>query len=69
MPLDKMQILEYTMKDGVFCPYCRSHNLDGTGDDHIENNEYYSGVVCHACGKHWTDVYKLNDIQEDEPEE
>ena len=58
--LAKEQKQEY-LKNPVNCPYCGSDDIEA---DCLEDDEY-RGVLCHVCGSHWIEVFKLVDIEED----
>jgi len=56
----------YIATGGTFCPYCGAADLSGWA---VEVDAGYASqpVSCDACGKHWTDVYRLVGIDLDGP--
>ena len=64
MPLSKSKIKEYISSGGNICPYCGGQNVEG-GERNSDDSITTQYVSCHDCGKSWTDIYKLIDIQED----
>ena len=65
MALTKVQKKKYLKKTGVRCPYCNSGDLNTIGS--LRSNKYGKAtqdVQCLGCGKMWTDVYTLSDIEE-----
>jgi DNA-directed RNA polymerase subunit RPC12/RpoP len=63
MGLTNRQKRKYIKTDGVQCPYCGSRHID-TG--RLEMDErVYQECRC-QCGKSWTDLYTLAEIEEAE---
>jgi len=54
---------EYYLKNhGISCPFCHSNELDS---DPIKYDlDPSANIRCGKCGKEWTDIYKLVDIEE-----
>jgi transposase-like protein len=57
------KIEEYVQSGGVFCPYCKSGNIEG-GSRETDSGIHTQTVTCLECKKQWTDVYKLTTIEE-----
>jgi len=55
---------EYLFKGGVFCPWCRSDQIEG-GDIDINRGIASQKMDCLECDKAWTDVYKLVEVREE----
>lgn len=53
--MDKDQFLK---EKGIYCPYCRSDNLDSL--------ECFDGeswqMICEDCGGEYTEVYEMIDV-------
>lgn len=60
--LSKQKIKTYISNNNV-CPYCGEENLSGDFFN-TEDGIATQTVVCADCGKEWTDIYKLVNIQE-----
>ena len=61
--LTEKQKAEYLKAGGVCCPYCGSGDICGS---HVEI-EYaccFQNIRCSTCGKEWTDIYKLVNVEE-----
>lgn len=56
---------DYLASGASKCPWCKSPNIEGTGDVDYDADWYSNHVVCNACGKEWEDVYTLSGIIED----
>ena len=52
----------YLEHSGLRCPFCHSDNIE-SGPLECDQDPY-SDIKCNACGKEWTDLYKLVDIEE-----
>ena len=54
---------EYINKQGNFCPYCGSDDIEA---EPLEpgGDEAWAVVTCDVCGKEWRDIYHLTDIEE-----
>jgi formate dehydrogenase maturation protein FdhE len=62
MPLTVEQKQDYIVSGGNHCPYCASHNITALIFDGEDGGQ---PVRCEDCGKEWTDIYKLVDIEEE----
>ena len=56
--MNQMTPEQYTACGGVRCPFCNSHDIEA-GSTTVEQGKIYQDVECNACGKEWTDEYKL----------
>ena len=54
---------EYINSGGLTCYYCGDNDIDSTEIPHFEGLEIRQEVHCLKCGKVWTDIYKLDDIE------
>lgn len=54
---------KYLEHHGVLCPFCESSDIVGDSVD-IDEGGVTQYVTCSACGKGWTDVYKLTNVEE-----
>ena len=61
MELTAQQKKAYLNVQGVSCPFCGSHDIEG---GFIETNEGRATqpMNCHICGEDWIDYYRLVDI-------
>jgi Zn ribbon nucleic-acid-binding protein len=59
--LSKAQRKRYLARQGLYCPYCDSQELDTLGKPEVDAIE----VMCTACRETWWDIYTLTDIQEE----
>ena len=55
---------EYLFKGGVFCPWCKSSEIQG-GFIEIDAGEATQAVSCLECNKNWIDVYTLVEVRKD----
>lgn len=46
------------------CPYCGSEDISG-GFVEVDAEGAWQDIGCASCGKHWVDVYRLVDIEEE----
>jgi hypothetical protein len=53
---------EYLKSRGQICPYCKSHDIEGTGSSAADDNWHQEEVRCKDCGLMWHDIYILTDI-------
>lgn len=54
------------LKSPVHCPFCGSENLEASGLEVDDWDEYLAHfhVQCLSCKKAWRDEYKLVDVEE-----
>ena len=64
MALSKAQKKKYLSRHGYICPYCNSGDLKALGRPSTDDGRATQDVQCLDCGKIWTDVYTLSDIEE-----
>lgn len=59
--------IAYMNSGGVYCVFCKSEDLHVSS---IENAgmDARGEVKCNKCGKRWTDIYTLVDIELEEDE-
>lgn len=55
---------QYLAEGGVFCPYCHSQEISGSFVE-INGPRAWQTMHCIICGKHWTDIYMLSDVEEE----
>lgn len=55
----------YVKNGGVKCPYCKAETTLEGGFIEVDAGGCWQAISCPSCGKRWTDVYKLVDIEED----
>lgn len=55
---------EYIVSNGVFCPYCRSYDIEGQIGFEMSDTGITQNVECNNCHKKWTDIYRLVDVEE-----
>jgi len=53
------------LKSPVRCPWCRSGDIEAVSHPHAIDGSATQSVMCYSCGKRWSDIYRLNDIQEE----
>ena len=58
----------YIRHKGVRCPFCHGNNLScnsifGDGEEATQD------IKCLECGKVWTDIYTLTDVEEIQEDE
>jgi hypothetical protein len=53
---------EYLKTGGVFCPFCKSPDIEGGSVDIIAS-EAIQDVSCVTCGGAWRDTYKLHTVE------
>lgn len=54
----------YLDSKGSKCPYCQSVDISAGSSD-ADGDEIYQKVVCNACKREWTDIFRLRDVVED----
>lgn len=61
MPSKKMTCREYVQKRGMYCPTCRSSNLEWTDDIYLPEatGQLRHRVKCMNCRRQWEDKYEL----------
>jgi len=64
MALTKAQKRKYLEKCGNLCPYCNSEGLEVLGLPRADGKHMTQDIQCFGCGKIWTDIYTLSDIEE-----
>jgi transcription elongation factor Elf1 len=55
-----MKFKDEYLKSGAFCPFCKSHEIEG-GPVDIVGTSAFQNVKCIACGASWQDEYWLVD--------
>lgn len=50
---------EYAQSQGLLCPFCKSHNIEGASPFEVTGNTAVQDVRCLDCGKEWEDVFRL----------
>jgi hypothetical protein len=53
---------EYLTYGGVFCPFCKSPDIEGGSVD-IAGSEAFQELSCVSCGGAWRDRYELVAVQ------
>lgn len=61
--LTESQKKEYIDRGGLRCPYCQSKEIGNRGAISADEQPTVE-VRCDECGKGWTDIFALTDIQE-----
>lgn len=63
--LTSEQKKRYVEYGGVACPHCGSENLDSSP---MQTDAFsaWCEISCGDCERHWTDIYKLVDISEED---
>jgi hypothetical protein len=56
---------DYLASGGSKCPFCKSENIEVTGNHNFDADYATIGCQCYACGKDWTEVYTLTGFTED----
>jgi transposase-like protein len=56
----------YYLEHSCSCPFCHSDNIEGQGFEYDIGNETSQRVVCLACDRSWTEIYKLSGIVGDD---
>jgi len=64
MALTKARREKYLKKQGNTCPYCNSKDIRTIGPAMADCNYLTRDIQCLDCGKMWTDIYTLSDIEE-----
>lgn len=62
MELTQLMKGQYISNGGNICPYCNSSDLRG-GKLNADSDSAWRSVRCNTCGKEWSDIYKLVDIE------
>lgn len=63
MTLSNQSAKDYIEHSGVRCPHCGDENIEG-GFIEINAGQARQPISCNACGAKWTDVYRLDHIEE-----
>lgn len=66
MELSKEARKKY-LKTPTTCPYCSSRKLEADSLD-VDGAWGDSSVLCRDCGRRWTDIFKLVDIEIEDPD-
>ncbi len=55
----------YLEHRGVRCPFCHSQDIEGASVK-IDAGSASQDITClnKSCGRYWTDIYRLVDIEE-----
>jgi transcription elongation factor Elf1 len=53
------------LKNPNRCIFCKSTELSVEGGE-VNDKSYYEYVLCDKCGKSWTDIYTLTDLEVEE---
>jgi transposase-like protein len=61
--LSDEEIKKYVDRQGLYCPYCDSMELQ-VGHLSSEESGVYINIVCRDCGKEWTEEFTLTWITE-----
>lgn len=61
--LTAKQVKEYISSGGTVCPYCECDQLEGIAGVEVNDGVGYQGVKCTECGKTWTDIYRLVNLE------
>jgi transcriptional regulator NrdR family protein len=64
MALTTEQKVEYLLRDGGYCPYCGSDELQSINSGEYEYMSVLQHTVCLRCSRRWIDIYRLHDIEE-----
>lgn len=59
--LNPAQVREYIKTGGIFCPRCKSANIEGT-EVEIDAGAAYQDMSCSDCNLKWTDGYSLDRV-------
>ena len=54
---------EYLKSGAMFCPVCRSKNIDG-GSLNADCLSVWNEITCNDCGATWLDVYELKGYEQ-----
>jgi transposase-like protein len=57
--MDEKQKADY-LKSPNRCPYCKSDKIVG---QEFKTESFMQTIECPDCGKQWTDVYTLTDVE------
>ncbi len=66
--LSNEQKAEYVKRQGNYCPYCGSPELEGHDTD-FQGGSISQEVTCLACDQDWFDLYTLTAVYESAEEE
>ena len=58
-PAEPMTDDEYVQTQGLRCPYCREHEVEGVGGVEVDAGYATQEVHCTSCNRYWTDRYHL----------
>jgi hypothetical protein len=61
--MTKKEKQTYLRADGVFCPFCKSLDIEG-GSVEINSGTASQEIHCLNCDKKWADLYHLVDVEE-----
>ena len=50
------------LENSNYCLHCESENISA-GNYDFDFNQCWSNVKCNSCGKTWTDIYTLTDVE------
>lgn len=70
--LDDLKKKEYRENNGKLCPYCGEESTKISKKEQvnvINNDKSTLEVECKTCGKHWTEIYPIFDIKEEDEQE
>jgi transposase-like protein len=59
LPAAPMTDDEYVQTQGLRCPYCREHDVEGVGGVEIDAGGAIQEVRCTSCERNWIDRYHL----------
>jgi formate dehydrogenase maturation protein FdhE len=51
----------YLENNGVFCPFCRSDNIESMGIS-ADGAQADASIRCNTCSRDWLDLYSLTDV-------
>ena len=54
----------YVARGGVYCPYCESDEIEGSGAVNTDIGVVWQKMQCLKCKKRWEDKYDLVGISE-----
>lgn len=58
-PAVPMTNKQYLDANGLFCPFCRSWDIEAPNGVEIESGVGIHGMTCNVCEREWTDIYRL----------
>ena len=60
---------EYLKHLGQRCPFCKSERITATESIQVDGDCGTQTIYCYTCEKSWVDIYRLADVDLEQPPE